>query len=170
MAGPSDFVLRQVVREVLDTSLLSDPRELAVEVFTRIGATQRAEALQQALTVVVRQVISEQRHVTHIADPTRVQRPTTSSGPTRAGMVREWWQRSLRDRIHVGQSNWKPLGDCTYDDIVFAAEERREQASRNNAKARQYQFLAGLLTDHDVKRVRDLPVETLARTLGTAAA
>lgn len=159
MPTVSEFNLRTLVRQVLDDSVLTDPGLIAEEVYRRTAAKDRGAAYQQALRHFVRQVASEQRGAT-----------TITAGPSKATRAREWWQRSMRDRIHVnGDAGWKMLADCTRDDLLYAAAERREQADRNRAKAQQYEALASLLDANSAATVRDLPADVLMRALGGAA-
>ena len=157
-----DLNLRGLTRDVLRTSTLADPSDIADEVYRRIGEDQLRAALRDALRVFVRQVISEERSHTTI-------RPESASPSAKVAAIRDYWQRSLRDRVHASASEWKLLGDCSAADLDFAAAERQEQAERNAAKARQYRMLARLVEEHGAARVRDLPADVLMHTLGRAA-
>ncbi len=158
----ADFNLRALVREVARTSLVADPGLVAADVLARIADEDRAAALDQALRDVVREVFRDERNWTRV-------------GPPQVGVsakvqgIRDHWQRALRDRINVAEGEWKFLGECTQDDLAFAAEQRREQASRLRAKAAQYDVLRNLLDEHGVKQVRDLPADVLVTSLGRAA-
>lgn len=159
----TDFTLRILVQEVLRTSTMADPGQVADEVMRRIPRSMVRVALSQALRLFVRQVISETR-ISHQATP-------TPAGPARSrkvASIRDGWQRRLRDRVHCN-GTWKFLGECGYDDLLAAAAERRELADRNMAWARQYDEWARLLTEHDVATFSDLPVEVQMSALGRAA-
>lgn len=160
----TDFNLRQVIREVLRSSTMADPGQVADEVMRRIPTKMIKAALTQVLRDVVRQVMSEERGAHRGLTPT--------AGPTRSAKVsgiRDGWQKRLRDRVHVGASEWKLLGSCTYDDLLFAASERREIAESNAAMARQYDAWARLINKHDVATFGDLPAEAQMSALGRAA-
>ncbi len=157
------FVLRTLVQEAAASSLVADPGELAADVFRRIPVEHRAAALQQSLRQYVRQILSEERMRTQIG------RPAVPGTSAKVQGIRDHWQRALRDRLNVGEGVWKFLADCDADDLLFAAEQRREQASRNRAKAAQYDALRQLLDEHGVKCVADLPAEVLVSSLGRAA-
>jgi hypothetical protein len=147
---------------VLNSSTIADPGVIADEVLRRVPSRMVKQALQQALRLYVRQVISE----------VRITRPPAPSSPARSAKVsaiRDGWQRRLRDRIHCGNGNWKFLAECTYEDLLAAAGERRELAERNMAWARQYDEWARLLTEHDVATFGDLPAEAQMSALGRAA-
>lgn len=157
----ADFNLRSIVREVLTSSTIADPGVVAEEVLRRVPSRMLKQALQQALRLYVRQVISE----------VRVSRPPVASSNRSAKVsgIRDGWQRRLRDRVHCGDGNWKFLAECTYEDLLAAAGERRQLAERNLAWARQYDEWARLLTEHDVATFGELPAEAQMAALGRAA-
>lgn len=66
--------------------------------------------------------------------------------------------------------SWKAIGDCTFDDLMFAVRVRRDQAHKTLIRAEQYETLATLLRAHGVERVRDLPADVLRGINGGAAA
>ena len=157
----ADFNLRSLVQEVLRSSTMTDPGDLADEVLRRIPAKHHKAALQQTLRLFVRQVNSEVR----ISRQTAPASPATS---TKVAAIRDGWQRRLRDRVHCN-GQWKFLADCNYEDLLAAATERRQLADRNMAWARQYDTWARLLTEHDVATFGELPVEAQMSALGAAA-
>ena len=160
------FNLRQTVRDMLTESDVADPGRIAEMVMVRIAPDDHATALSQALRLFVRQVISETR--TGNA-PTNVT-PILSRGRSwKATGIRDGWQRRLNDRIHVGDSDWKLLGDCTYDDLIAAASERQQLADRNAAWARTYRAFAAALRDTGAATFRELPAEQQMHLLGGAA-
>lgn len=188
----SDFNLRQVIREVLRSSTMADPGQVADEVMRRIPTKMIKAALAQVLRDVVRQVMSEERGknsgaatavevpppALKIAQPTldddESYTPAPKPVPNRSWKrqaISDGWQKRLTDRIHVGQNarDWKLLRACTYEDLLFAATERRSLADSNAAVARQYDAWARLMNEHDVATFGDLPAEALMSALGRAA-
>lgn len=164
----SDFNLRQLVREVLRTSVLADPTDVAVEVMRRIPKNMIRVALEQVLREVVRNVMAEERAASRV-NTSVPQSPAHSGRSSKVAGIRDGWQRRLRDRVHVGASEWKLLGSCTYEDLLFAASERRELAEQNAAVARQYDAWARLINEHGVGTFGELPAETQMQALGVAA-
>lgn len=162
---PSPFGLRTVVLGVLDdeTLNLTDFGDIADETFRRIPKAGREAALQQALRTFVRQVVSEQRAQLSISPPTL----PLNAGRSAKGAAIRAWSKQLRQIIST-ETGQKMLGDCAYADLVFAAQERRDIASRNRAKAQQYELLASLLTEHNAALVRDLPTDVLRTYLEAA--
>ena len=156
----AEFVLRHVVRDVLASSVEADPGILAGQVLARIPKKDRDAALKQAMRSIVRQAMAE----------TRVGHRPSNNAPIRPSSkvagIRDGWQRRLRDRVHVGESTWKLLADCTYDDLTAAAAERQEQADRNMVWVREYRAMASAVLDAEVERFGDLPVEKQMQILG----
>lgn len=150
------YDLRQVVREFLDETDLTDFREMAEQLATEMPAKQLRAALADALPSLI-STINQQR---------RMSNPIlTGSNPTRSAKVAgiaAMHAAALHALVHVGGGANKHLGDCGYDDLMFAAEERREHARRNAAKADQYEALAIRLRASGVDRVADLPAAELA--------
>jgi hypothetical protein len=174
------FNLRKLVRDVLANSLLADPRDLAAEAFLRIPAAEHAAALRQCLTDVVREEIRLSRNHTPPTvtagrpgprGNTARQQPAVARSSKVAG-IRAMWQEKLRERIHTGpaSTDWRLLGDCTFDELMFAAGERRTIALRNESKAAEYAELAEAVRAAGVARVRDLPAEVLKNRLESEAA
>lgn len=159
----SDFILRQLVRDILAETDAADPGEIAGQVMARIPPRMIRVALSQALRLYVRQVISETRTAHPPVAPTAINRSA------KVAAIRDGWQKRLRDRVHVGGSEWKFLADCTYEDLIAAASERRQMADRNNAWARTYDAWARLLTEHNVTTFGELPAAEQMQALGRAA-
>jgi hypothetical protein len=153
----SDFNLRALVREVSDESGAADPTVLADAVYKRVAAKDRPAALREALRHFVRLNVSIDR-MTPAVQERSDDKPAGRSWK-RDG-IRQGWRAHLRQRLHVADG-WKFLGDCGFDDLMFAAAERREIASRTMAAADRYEALAKLLANHNVTRVADLPDEVL---------
>lgn len=164
----SDFNLRAVVRDALTGTNEPDPGVIAAQVLSRIDPGDRDAALSQAMRLFVRQVISETR-VGHRPANVASLNARRSGHSAKVAAIREGWQRRLRDRVHTGDSEWKLLGDCNYDDLMAAAGERQQLADRNSAWAREYRAMAHEVKVAEVARFADLPVETQARMLGGAA-
>jgi hypothetical protein len=171
-----NFNLRQHVRELLTSSAIADPRQLAAEAFADIPAESYGPALRQCLPDVIREEIRHSRNFTPA--PVMGEQPRVIGGGSKArpspkvASIRAMWQVRLHERIHIGPepSDWKLLGDCTFDQLMFAAGERRELAARNEAKAVEYAELAEAVRAAGVERVRDLPAGMLRARLESEAA
>lgn len=199
-----DFNLRQLVREVLDASSLTDPRNLAAEVLTRIRPSQYEAVISQLLPPLVREMIRESRNgglvqfessssapVLKLAQsagiapiaPVRAMVTAERPGGTPPAPIRPVCRSAkvaayqdlglkwLRDRLNTSQNprTWKYIGDAGFDDLMFAAGQRRDQAARTATKAAQYEALAKLLLAYGVECVRDLPEDVLRGVKDVAA-
>lgn len=159
----TDFNLCALVREVCDESDQTDPTMLAKEVNQRIRRADRDAALEQALGAVLWQFVSRHRSSVGPSQPAVGSGGRSSKVAGIRGLA-----RALRDRVSVGSdpSDWKFLGDCTAEDLAYAAGLREEHARRVMARADQYRRLAELLAEHDATTVHELPAEVLGDTLG----
>jgi len=172
----TDFHLPEYVREVIDGTDLASPAEIAEHIVNTLDPHQLRAALRQALPTYVRAVVAHERTKTRLGG---MLPPVTGSGPTgppntsaKVRAIRNaapGWKQALHDRIHVGGGNWKLLGDCTYDDLLFAANERRAYAKRNSEAADRFDRLAALLHRVGARSVAALPEDELAAELGDDA-
>lgn len=181
------FNLRTLIREVCDTSSATAPELLVKEVLRRIDRRDAQVALEQALPYIVHSVVSSHRFTapppgrphTAPADQTAFDAladdvsggatPIKQPRSTKVASIRDTIGRALRERISVGhdRSEWKFLGDCTADDLEYAARLRHDLARANAARARQLHELADALRESGVETVRELP--DLAARLDMAA-
>jgi hypothetical protein len=162
-----DFSLRALVRSVLDTTRTPDLGEISATVMDQIAPEDYGKALAQTMRQFVRQIVSEQRMSLQISTPSLPTAPRSRRESPHVAEIRAW-RSQLRQIVHVGSGS-KFLGDCTRDDLIFAAEERRELAARNNAKARQLEIFVALLNEHGAKTVGELPDTVLRGALEAAA-
>jgi hypothetical protein len=156
------FDLRKTVNDFLDATDLTDFREMAAALTKSLPARELRPALTEALAGYIANANHHRRshNVILCADAApRTAQPVTRSPKVAA--IAAWHQRALRDLVHVGKGDNKPLGDCTYDDLMFAATERREIARLTTVKADRYEWLAKQLHAHNVDRVADLPSDVL---------
>jgi len=160
-----NFNLGQVVTDALESTDLASPDEIAEYVAANVGSRQLRAALAQALPQYVATVIQRRRSSNMILDPSMAPKvdeaPEVKPGKQpfrslRVTAIRDAWAKALADRVHVDGS-YKLFGECTYDDLVFAAEERQEHARRNAAKAEQYRAVADRLKRLGLETVSELP-------------
>jgi len=150
------FNLRALVRQVIDETDLTSPDEILNKVVEMVPKQHLREALRQALRDHVKNEITR----TNVA-------PMTPAGPSpKVAAIRDSWRKALRDRISVGPNDWMMLGDCSYEHLMYAAEERYEHARLNQAKGDWFTSLAEAVQDNGVDRVSDLPETTLRELLG----
>ena len=151
-----EFNLRNTILQVLAESDATEPGDVADLVLRRIKPKDYRAALAQCLRQVVRQTISADRMSK--PEPTLEESGgcATPSRSWKVAGIRSEWRAFMCDRVNVGDS-WKFLGDCTVVDLMVLVECRRDLATRNLARADQYEALAKLLADHGVDHVSELP-------------
>lgn len=74
---------------------------------------------------------------------------------------RSWWARVLRERVHVGESTWKPLGECTVGDLDFCIEERHHQIEALRTQIGKYDTIRAAMLTHGATTVADLPEDAV---------
>jgi hypothetical protein len=143
--------LRAVVTEILDDTELSDPRDIATEVLTRLTDAERDEILRAALVTEVRVTLHEHRKAPIGDRPAATPRP---SAKVRA--IRDAWAQLLNGRYSVG-GEWKRLAEFTPEDARAVAAERRRMAAESAAWADRFDALAAAITAAGVTTAGELP-------------
>ena len=148
--------LRAHIKATLDSTTLSDPHDVAALVLKDSTAAQRKEWVEEILPAYVADVMRDGRNrsLNHAMG-----RRTPTKSAKVAG-VRDWWSKLLDSRISVGEQ-WKPVGDCTAEDLALVIEARRQKARQINAQADKYEVLLGLLARHNASTIRELPSDAV---------
>ena len=139
--------LRTLVREIADDHPQADPREIARHVAKLTPECEVRAFYTEALIPVVREQLRGERNAAL----------TNAVGSPKIAERRDWWQKMLASRAHVGDSQWKLLGDCTAVDLRFCIAEREAEITGIQAQAGLYQRLIDALAEHRVAKVADLP-------------
>lgn len=160
------------IRHILDSTDLTDPREIAAKVDAEATALEKEEAWPTMLADHVRLVMGGHLgRYGRLGSPDRTKVTSIpSDGPpgpgtpllTRADRIRE---AALRQRLHAGPGVWAMLGDFTIGNHEFAAAERETMAAGNLAAARWFEECARAQREHGADRFRDLPAEVLTTLL-----
>lgn len=181
--------LRSLILAALAEDADADPRSIAELVADRIPEDVKQQVLLSALTWRVRSVMSQDRNtaLSHAFTPAPAARPAQPAvcrpsllpptsrpssiqaesidhRPNRSAKVagiRDWWSDMLASRVHVGDKQWKPLGECGVKELQFAETERRDQAERHLKTAKMYLRLRQLLDEHEVSTVAELPSDAV---------
>lgn len=149
-----EFSLRALVNATIDSGDGTEtPSLLAEQVLATLPPEHVLDALCAALPGYVAVVMGDHRR--------RPMVPQNQS-PKVARAIASNWQRICRAPIHIADNVYKALGDCTYDDLIFAETERVSLAAKHAAWAERYRRYAHLLREHGVKTIADLPEEAQA--------
>jgi hypothetical protein len=149
----NDYDVIAAFRAALAGSTDPDPANVARQVAAEIPARQRVDALAQVLIRLAPTIAGEQRRRAWGAAP-----PPGRDRWSNAGTV--YKQHLLNQRIAVADG-WRRLGDCTADDLNFAARRNREHARSTIVRAEQYETLAALLVKRGARTVGDLDRDDL---------
>jgi hypothetical protein len=174
----SDFELRTLVRDVLDTSTAADPTNLAREVLDRIDPADYGTALEQCMRSYVRQmVVTSRPRLSETGEDAPPATPTITPAPKvgvpfhqRGRYAQGWRDRLMASRERDPETGeYLFFGDATIPQLLRMASFRDELADANKHKAQQLRDLATVMRQHGVLRVRDLPDDALIHLTRKAA-
>ena len=132
-----DFNLTHTIREIADTTSLSDPREIAEKLVSMIPKDHIKAVLMQTLPTYVATTFSRDR--LHSEAP-KASKPRSS----KVAAVRDDWKRRLNTPLVVG-GTWKRFSDCTAADLYVVAASLRANAEQSMSKALYYETIADIL-------------------------
>ena len=139
----------QVARQIIATTKLTDPDDIAQAVFDRTPEDQ----LKEAYLGVLRQSAREAIRLENIAanEPPR-------STPNRSSRVASIAQSHLSyyDQRVYANGDWKLLGDCTLSDVLDLVTQRQKVAQQNMMKAKEFEQLADRMERAGAKVAREL--------------
>lgn len=144
----TDFDLRALVRQQVATTDEPDPAILWQRIVDAVPDEHLREALLQVgaglVTAEVRQLRNDA--ITEQA----------AGRPNRWKQYGSVYRGLLASRVSTGEG-WKFLADCTRDDLLYAAQSRRDHAAAVLATANFYEGLVGKLDTFGATTVGDLP-------------
>jgi hypothetical protein len=170
-----EFSVAALVRRLIAETSLRGPRELGDKATEMVPAKHLRDALRQAMPHLVRYELQHDRRYTPPAAATSRQartgeasermpgRNVNSARSSKAAAIREGWRKVITGQFHVGGKKWEVLADCSYEQVVFMAGERREKAAKNSWWAGRFTETAQEMRKHGVNRVGDLPEDVLRR-------
>lgn len=155
------YDIRAAIREVVETSDLTDPGEIAM----KVAGDVPQKALRSALAVALRAMVRIELHSYTSwrrpePEPSRTGQPTQTRS-AKVAAVRAW-ARVLRKPVAVSENVWKAFGECTAEDLDFLAADRRENAAQSIAAAERFEKYAAALDEHGAATVADLPDDAIA--------
>lgn len=158
------FDLKHLVDEVLAESLgVRQTGDLADKVLDQVPRSEMRAALRETLPMYIRSRIALSRNLPTpepSADPYVDTKPRQASVRNSARSqamkaIREWWLD--RVEVHVSGGGYLKLGECTFEDLMFAVEERRTRALDMVKAADRFEIVAKAVKDAGVATVADLP-------------
>lgn len=144
----SSSSLSDLVRQVAAEHPNAHPHKIAILVAELVPDELLRDYLASVLERVVADVLRANRNA------------ALNSKQGRSPKVeqrRSWWQRILRERVHVGESVWKPLGECGVADFDFCISEREDQIGALEAQIHKYRAIRDAILAHGVETAADLP-------------
>lgn len=181
-----EFDLDATIREVLATSTVAIPRDIAIDVAARIPDEALADVVAGLLPPRIRQVIRKQRYSDRYNAQRRAQsenravrapargsthstQTTDDDAPDTVGSGR--WQGAAsithdpkRWRVAI-DGEWMLLGDCTADHVKVAILAYRKLAAANEAIADRYCDLRDTMIAEGASKVADLPDDVVRMIL-----
>lgn len=149
-----------------------DPADIAAKVEPLIPESQRHAVFLMLLTRFIG--ASKPRMAQVIEHPqARGAKPApTQAKPAKSAKVAAYreYGRFLRIQVAIGKNEYRWMGDCSYEDLIAAAERRRSHAAQTIAAAEQYEKLAELVRANNVPTVSKLPLAVLREFADGAAA
>lgn len=177
--------VRQRIRDRLEQGGDLAPAKVASDVLKALRDDELRDALAVALPYLVRDESRKQRHkaigkppTTNEADPAyrpsdieawkdRAERRQQASraGATKAAKIRERRAALLETPMSIN-GEWKPLGDCTADDLRAIAQGLRKDISQRRARADGFERLADELDSRGVDTVEAIDASEVREAFG----
>lgn len=152
----TDFSLIDLIRRVIAETDLAMPEDIAAKVGEMVPPKQLRAALAEALPHIVRIELTRDR-----GRGTVRRAPNPSSKVAAIRQHLDAWRKRLRDRIAVGDGEWKMLADCTATDLRTAASQRRAFAAGALSAAEEFELLAGKADDRAAARIENQQMDLL---------
>lgn len=160
--------LRHVIRTL--GAVDPDPGHVAERVLEQISDVEARVVAGVTLRDYVRRVLSlpnvpvvdsdESKPTLTMLDGRR-----TSSWKVRATQNQRL-EAILNKSVYGAQGEWKHYGDCSEADLLTMVKSRRDKADELISEGEHYEKVLGLLREHDVEKVRDLPEDVLHELYG----
>lgn len=150
------FSLNGLADEAIASAVDADYDAIAKEMAKLIPLADREAALIQLCRIYL---MSYKPRLSRVREAT----DAPAGRGQRSAKVAAYQQhaRFFHILVQVGANSNKWMGDCTYDDLLYAARIRREQAAAITAAAEDHETVAALVKKHKVGTVRELPPQVL---------
>lgn len=169
--------VRDIASVLMDNGSYESPQDLAAAVLNELGDDPKIlqAALYEILPQCMTSIITSRRNANLNGRnaPGRNGGGEPNKGKGKSGHsakgdgIRAWFSRFLVDMIPT-ESGWKEMGQCTSDDLLFAANDRRDRAGAILVRAEQYERLARAIKDSAASTIGDLDEATVRAALDGA--
>lgn len=155
--------LRSLIRKHAAALPDADPREIAKHV---AADTRRADLpgfFEEVLSGYVAGFLRGSRNsmLDKVGEPWTPSPPSSKPRPANASPklrdIRDGFARLCSERVHIGHSQWKTLGECGLAELNFCIAEREQEIIGVQAQIENYLRLVALLKKHKVKTIAQLP-------------
>lgn len=142
-------------RHIIAESDLTDPDEIAQQIFDRTPS----KSVRDAYRLILRSVAREAIHQANMA----ASKPASSvpARSSRVAAIRDTHISYFAQRVFANGA-WKMLGDCTRADVLDLAAQRQAIADRNAAKAAEFNALHDRMVSAGVELAGQLEKEAAA--------
>lgn len=135
---------RELIARELARSGEANPTVVARRLLPKLKPAEREEVLLDGLVQLTHQAVIQSRQIKRSG--TRA-----TAGPSR-------WKIAMPERVYVGE--WKLLENCGLDDLRYLAADYRMRAEQMEAKALEYERLAGGLERSGAATVGEMRART----------
>jgi hypothetical protein len=159
-----DMNLNRIIRDTAKEIDSADPFVVSTAVIKKMSAKEVREALAITMPNYARIAMSVSQAVRSGNRAVRTGESQNLDRSKSAYIRRDAIDRALASSFYNKQTEtYKPLKDCTADDLRIGAESRRHEAALNVAKAERYEELMNAMIQANARTVGDLSREVFAK-------
>lgn len=146
-----------VARQIIAETSLTDPDDIAAQIYDRTPKKALAETYKGLLRHTAREAIRTANMDASTPPPVRTE-PNRSS---RVAAIRSTHISYFDQRVFAA-GEWKLLRNCSHSDVLDLAAQRHDAARRNSAKAAEFEALADRMKRAGVEFAGQLEQEAAA--------
>lgn len=155
---------RSLVREFMAEGLV-DPHDIAAKVANVLTRDELAEIAASLLSDLARKEIRAERNRPGRYSDVLAGRKSRKAGPSRMRVAGDVTRNEPSRHLISVPGGWKPLADCTADDLDASADQYFVRAESNRRQGERYRRLAEKMRESGATTVADLPEDFVAEVL-----
>lgn len=164
LSQPDEFDVLLALREAIENSADPNPQKAAHELAMGLPDDCLRPALVDALCALAPTLAGTNRRKVFAA-AAQSAKPSQPSKPSKwHNKGAEQYQRLIAQTLKTA-NGWKELRDCTRDDLLFAAQYRRDHAAATIAQAETFEAIADAMAQHQVRTAGDLPPDVIREAI-----